>query len=63
VRFLLAEVSRLENSLRHLRNTQDELKGFLESDPDGDEGGEVAQAMNENEETMCVACLPACLPV
>jgi hypothetical protein len=55
VRFVSAEVSRLENSLRHLRNTQDELKGFLEAEPDGDEGGELVQAMNENEETMCVA--------
>jgi hypothetical protein len=44
------EIARLQNSLAHLRRTQADLRAAL-PDPD------VQQALDENEEVMCVHCL------
>lgn len=52
------EVSRLENSLARLRETQLELSTHLKEDPEGDEDGELAKAMAENDETMSVEFYP-----
>jgi len=43
----MIEISRLQNSIAHLKRTQDELKDYTE-DPD------VRQAVKENETTMHV---------
>ncbi|KAK1927302.1 hypothetical protein DB88DRAFT_507396 [Papiliotrema laurentii] len=42
------EIKRLENSIKHLLATQDELAAFLQ-DPSADEDGEIAQAKDEND--------------
>ncbi|KAI9637651.1 uncharacterized protein MKK02DRAFT_43577 [Dioszegia hungarica] len=52
VDMLVAEVGRLENSLTHLRETQAELASFLKEDPEGDADGELAKAMEENDEVI-----------
>jgi hypothetical protein len=48
----------LENSIAHLQKTQDELKTYLSEEPEGDDGGELSEAMRENEGVMWVStCL------
>ncbi|WWD19257.1 hypothetical protein CI109_103715 [Kwoniella shandongensis] len=54
VETLTAEINRLTNSIQHLSQTQDELRGYLNSeegrsDPDT---GEVKKAVEENEEVI-----------
>ena len=44
------EIARLENSLQHLRRTQDELRSQHSDDPDP----ELSQALRENEAVMSV---------
>jgi len=43
----LSEIARLQNSISHLKRTQEELKEYAD-DPD------VSQAIKENDETMLV---------
>ncbi|KAI0284383.1 hypothetical protein BGY98DRAFT_907466, partial [Russula aff. rugulosa BPL654] len=40
------EIARLENSLQHLRRTQDELRSYSDDDP------ELSQYLRENEAVM-----------
>jgi hypothetical protein len=47
---LPAEIARLQNSLVHLKSTQEQLKEANETDPDP----EFEQAMKENEDVMQV---------
>lgn len=47
---IASEISRLQNSLQHLKETQDLLRSHLQSEADPD----LQQALNENEEVMCV---------
>lgn len=50
---LTAEVSRLQNSLAHLKSTQEQLREANEEAPDP----EFEQAIQENEDVMCVPIL------
>lgn len=45
--------------MTHLRETQAELASFLKEDPEGDADGELAKAMEENDEVMYVCGLLA----
>lgn len=47
-----AEITRLENSIIHLRSTQSQLLAYLEEEPSGDEDGEIKAAVTENEGVM-----------
>ena len=47
---IASEISRLQNSLQHLKETQDLLRSHLQSEADSD----LQQALSENEEVMCV---------
>jgi hypothetical protein len=38
--------------MKHLRETQAELASYLKEDPEGDADGELAKAMEENDQTM-----------
>lgn len=49
---MIPEISRLQNSITHLLRTQDELRGFLQEEPDSDEDGELGRAVQENDITM-----------
>jgi hypothetical protein len=49
------EITRLQNSLKHLKSTQAELREALESPPDPD----ISQALEENNVVMSVSC-PSC---
>lgn len=53
------EITRLENSITHLLETQQELTTFLTEDPDGDEDGEITKAKDENDEVMYVHIPPS----
>ena len=55
----MSEVSRLQNSLSHLRKTQEELIGFIRDNPDGDDDGELGKAVEENDQVMFVRPLSA----
>ncbi|EIW82125.1 hypothetical protein CONPUDRAFT_39601, partial [Coniophora puteana RWD-64-598 SS2] len=46
------EIARLQNSLTHLRHTQDDLKGHMNNSSDGAEDKDVSDALRENELTM-----------
>lgn len=52
---VLAEITRLRNSLLHLRRSQNELREYLREE-EGDR--EIGQAVKENEITMHVSLLP-----
>ena len=49
---VLIEIARLQNSLKHLKQTQDELRSYTD-DP------ELAQALQENEAVMSVCPSPS----
>ncbi|KAI0322511.1 hypothetical protein OF83DRAFT_1093694 [Amylostereum chailletii] len=48
----IPEIARLQNSLQHLRKTQDEIRKFIEADRDPDP--ELVEAKQENETVMFV---------
>jgi hypothetical protein len=47
-----SEVSRLQNSIARLGQTQDELRLIIADDPEADDDGELGKALQENDETM-----------
>jgi hypothetical protein len=54
-RSYLLEITRLQNSLKHLKRTQDELRAYSD-------GPELAQILRENDAVMFVTSRPAPLP-
>lgn len=50
-----AEIARLQNSLQHLRQTQQGLREYLESELPGNADPEISKALEENEAVMCVS--------
>ena len=58
---LPVEISRLGNSIEHLKSTQDELRKYIDEEPEGDDDEEIEKAMKENEEVMCVISRFVCL--
>jgi hypothetical protein len=54
---LCVEIARLQNSLKHLRETQVALREHIRDAPEHD--ADVEDAAQENEETMCAA--PKCV--
>ena len=51
----LLEITRLQNSLKHLKRTQDELRAYSD-------GPELAQILRENDAVMFVTSCLACRP-
>lgn len=47
--YVPTEIARLQNSLKHLKQTQDELHSFAREDPEDED---IKQAVDENESTM-----------
>lgn len=54
----MAEITRLQNSLAHLRSTQEQLREAHEESPDPD----FEQAIQENEDVMCVLTMLTLCP-
>lgn len=50
----IVEISRLRNSIDHLKATQMDLDDFLTSDDAEDDDGELRRAYDENVAVMCV---------
>jgi hypothetical protein len=55
VPIIFEEIARLENSLVHLRRTQEELEAFVRDTADDDQ--EIHSALEENRTVMCVKWL------
>ncbi|KAF8897623.1 hypothetical protein BD779DRAFT_1491842 [Infundibulicybe gibba] len=49
VSVITEEIARLQNSLSHLKSTQEMLREYIESEPQGESDPEVAKAIQENE--------------
>ncbi|ORX38319.1 hypothetical protein BD324DRAFT_649694 [Kockovaella imperatae] len=49
---LAAEIARLQNSIKHLQSTQEEIQTFISEDPENDDDGELSKALRENEDVI-----------